>query len=508
VRAALGAGRGRICRQLLTESALLAIFGGALGMLVAVNGLAWLKAILPADTPRLASVTIDGRVLAFTSAIALLTGLAFGLAPALFASRIDLTESLKKGGQHSAALGSGHRLRSALAISEIALAFVLVLGAGLLVKSLWQLGRVYPGFRADSIITARITPNQSFCADPARCRNFYSELADRVRAIPGVNDAALVNVLPLDGRRNTFTADVEGHPRDPKDPALVIFDSVITPGYLQVMGIPLLRGRALTAADSAPGAAPVALATASTAYKLWPNQDPIGKHLRPVNGKAWITIVGVVGDVHEESLALGLPAFVDGAIYDPYGTEASTGRSRPTDLTLVARVSRNQTGYGDSLRTVVASLNPDAPVSELAALRTIVTKSASGQRATASLFAVFAALALALGALGIYGVVSYSVRQRRPEIGMRMALGAQWQDVVRLVVGQGARLALVGLAIGIAGALALTRLITTMLFRVTATDPLTFLGVSVLLILVALLACYVPARRAMRVDPMAALRHE
>jgi predicted permease len=508
VRAALGAGRWRICRQLLTESGLLAICGGAFGMLFAVIGLRWLKAVLPADTPRLGSVTMEWRVLAFTAAIALLTGLIFGLAPALYASKIELTESLKTGGQHSATTGSSHRLRSALAIAEIALAFVLVIGAGLMVKSLWELGRVNPGFQIESIMTARITPNESFCADSPRCRNFYNELTDRVRALPGVKDAALVNVLPLDGRMVAFAAAVEDHPSNPKDPASVIFESVITPGYLRVMGIPLLRGRTLTSADSAPGAAPVVVVTASTARKFWPNQNPIGKHLKPVYAKTWMTIVGVVGDVHENSLALRLPDFVDGAIYDPYGIEASTGQLQPTEMTLVARVTSSQMNYGDSLQHAVATLNSEAPVSEVATLRSIVTKSASGPRSTMSLFAVFAALALVLGAVGIYGVVSYSVTQRRPEIGMRMALGAQRQDILRLIVGQGARLALIGVAIGIGGAFALTGLIRTMLFGVSVTDPLTFLAVAMVLTTVALAACYIPARRAIRVDPIVALRHE
>ncbi|HUK31825.1 MAG TPA: ABC transporter permease [Candidatus Acidoferrum sp.] len=508
VRAGLGAGRWRICRQLLTESCLLAVCGGTLGMIFAVNVLRWLKATLPADTPRLGTVTIDWRVLAFTAATALLTGLIFGLAPALTALKIDLTESLKMGGQHSAAIGGSHRLRNTLAIGEIALAFVLVIGAGLMVKTLWELGRVNPGFQTESVLTARITPNASFCTQFARCQNFYNELADHVRALPGVKDAAFVNVLPLGGRMNAFAADVEDHPRDPKDPAPVIFDTVITPGYMEAMGIPLLRGRMLTAADSAPGAAPDGLVTESTAKKFWPNQDPIGKQVKPVYAKGWITIVGVVGDVHENNLALSLPDYVDGAIYDPYGTEASTGRARPTEMTLVVRVFGNQMNFGESLQRVVASLNPEAPVSEVETLRSIVTRSASGARSTMALFVVFAALALALGAVGIYGVISYSVTQRRPEIGMRMALGAQRQDILRLILEDGARLGLIGVALGIVGAFALTRLMRTMLFGVSATDSVTFIGVSILLVGVALAACYIPARRAMRMDPLEALRHE
>ena len=509
VRAALGADRRRICQQLLTESALLAICGGALGMFLAVNGLKWLKVILPADTPRLASITIDWRVLAFTASIAVLTGIISGLAPALFAAKIDLTESLKKGGQNSSATsGATHRLRSSLAIAEISLACVLVIGAGLLVKSLWELFRVNPGFQSESIITARITPNRTFCVGAERCRNFYNELTNRVLAMPGVKDAALANVLPLDGRISAFAADLEDHPRLPSDPAPSLFDSFITPGYLQLMEIPLLRGRAFTSADSAPGTAPVALIAASTAQKFWPNQNPIDKHVKRTYSNKWITIVGVVGDVHQNNLVSPLPDFIDGAIYEPFGLAADVGRAQPLNMDLVMRVSNNQMNYGQSLQQIVATLTPDAPVSDVTTLRSIVTKSASGPRSTVFLFGIFAALALVLGAIGIYGVVSYSVTQRQPEIGMRMALGAQWHDIVRLIVGHGARLALVGIAIGIAAAFALTRLMKTLLFGVSATDPFTFVAVSILLIVVAVAACYIPARRAMRVDPMVALRHD
>jgi putative ABC transport system permease protein len=508
VRAALGADRRRILQQLLTESGLLAACGAVFGILFAINGLKWLKVILPADTPRLGSITIDWRVLAFTASVALLTGIISGLAPALYAAKTNLTESLTKGGRRSGTMGSSHRMRSALAIAEVTFAFILVIGAGLLVKSLWELLRVNPGFQTESIITARITPNSSFCAVPARCQNFYDELTDRVRATPGVNDAALVNVLPLDGRISAFAADVEDHPRNPSDPAPVFFESLITPNYFHIMGIPLLRGRALTPADSGPDAASVALVSASTAERFWPKQNPIGKHVRRTFVKDWTTIVGVVGDVHEENLAERFPDFIDGAIYAPYGVHQASGRPRPINMTLVLRISNDQMNFGQALRQIVAGLNPDAPVSDVSTMRSIVTKSASEPRSTVALFAVFAALALTLAAIGIYGVISYSVTQRRPEIGMRMALGAQWQDIVRLIVGHGARLALIGIAIGIAAAYALTRLMKSLLFGVSATDPVTFIAVSILLILVAIAACYIPVRRAMRVDPMVALRHD
>jgi predicted permease len=511
VRATLGAGRWRICRQLLTESIVLAICGGALGLLLALKELAWLKLILPAGTPRLGSVSMDWRVMAFTGGIAVLTGITFGIAPAIYVSRTDLTESLKTGWQHSVSRAS-NRMRSALAITEVSLAVVLVIGAVLMVKSLWKLSQVYPGFRSERILTARITPTEQFCAKVARCQSFYRELVERAHALPGVLDAALTDVLPLEGRLTAFAAGFEDHPQNPQDPAPVIFETVATPGYLRLMGIPLLRGRAFTAADTAPDAPPVALITAATARKFWPNQDPIGKHLKRVWASDWTTVVGVVGDVNEESLSAKLPDYVDGAIYEPYGNAAYAAArlsmAQPTDMTLVLRVTSDQTSMASQLGKIVSSLNADVPVSRIQTFDTVISESESGSRSTASLFAIFAALALVLGAIGIYGVVSSSVAQRTSEIGLRVALGAAPNNVLRLIIGQGVRLSLVGVAIGIAGAFGVTRVMSGFLFGVTPTDPGTFAAVAVLLVGVSVLACYIPARRAMRIDPMVALRYE
>ncbi len=506
MRTAMGAGRWRICRQLLTESMLLAVCGGSLGVLLAVNGLAWLKAILPADTPRLASTAVDWRVVGFTAAVALFAGAIFGLAPALHASKVDLTQSLKTGGQQTAAMGGSRRLRNALAISEIAAAVVLVTGAGLLVKSLWKLSHVNPGFRAESIVTARVTPSEKFCAQFARCQNFYNELIAQVHALPGVEDAAVVSVLPLKLENRAFAASMEGHLQDPRQPAPVILETAITPDYLRLMGIPLLRGREFTDADAAPGAPAVALVTAATANLYWPNQDAVGKHLKPVFDKEWTTIVGVVGDIAETSLASKWPDWVTGSIYEPYGN--GRGRLLPAQMSLVARTTGGESGAVAGIRNAVANLNPEAPVSDVRTLSAIVSDSIAEPRSTMSLFAIFAGLALILGAVGIYGVVSYAVVQRTAEIGMRVALGAQQRDILRLILGQGARIALAGVCTGVAGAFVATRLMTSLLFAVGASDAGTFVAVAVLLLLVALLATYIPARRATRVDPMVALRHE
>jgi putative ABC transport system permease protein len=337
-------------------------------------------------------------------------------------------------------------------------------------------------------------------------------LVERTRALPGVEEAAVVNVLPLSGRINLFSADLEDHPRDPKDPAPVIWETIITRHYLRLMGIPLLVGREFTTADMAPDAPPVALITASTARKYWPNQDPIGKHLKRVWGSDWTTVVGVVGDVNEYSLASKFPGYVDGAIYEPYGNGARAGgrggAPRPAEMTLVVRTTNDLVSLPGELRSVVSTLKPDVPVSEMQTLGTVVSESMAAPRSTMWLFAIFALLALTLGAVGVYGVISYSVVERTAEIGIRLALGAQRRDVMRLVMGQGVRMALTGVGIGMAGALVLTRFLSSLLYGVKPTDPLTFSVVSLILVGVALLASYIPAHRATKVDPMVTLRYE
>ena len=509
VRATLGAGRWRICRQLLTESTLLGIGGAAIGLALAYFGTAWLKASLPADDiPRLSTVSIDLRVLLFTAAVGILTGLLFGLAPALQLSKVDLTESLKTGSKN--AVAANHRLRNGLAVSEIALAVVLVTAAGLMVKSLWQLVHVDPGFRSDAILSARVTPNEAFCDEFRRCQSFYSALLDRVRSLPGVRGAALVNALPLNGRVAFIAARFEGYPEDlGNQTEPLLFDSVITPNYLSVMQIPLLQGRGFADSDTAPDAEPVALITASTARKYWPGEDPIGKHVRAAWQKQWRRVVGVVADVHEDNLSRPLPVWINGAIYEPYSSHAELIKRRPAvEMTLIVRGSNDAQNFAGVLRQAAADLNREVPVTEVQTLRAVVSNSVSAPRSMMSLFAIFATLALVLGAIGVYGVISYSVAQRTSEIGVRMALGAQRRDIQLLILRQGTRIALLGVGSGITGALALTRLMTKLLYGVTASDPMTFVAVALLLTTTALIACYIPARRAVRLDPLVALRYE
>jgi putative ABC transport system permease protein len=510
VRVALGASRGRILRQLITESVLLSVLGAALGLGVAAGGLSVLKATLPPDTPRLTDVALDGQVLAFTALLAILTGVIFGLVPALGASKVDITATLKSGGQRTAT-GGNHRASKMLVVGEVAVSMILVIAAGLLVKSLWILSGTSPGFRFEQVITARITPNESFCAVSGRCLAFYNELLERTRALPGVREAAAVNGLPLGGGAEIFPGAIEAHPTAAGAHVPMFWEKIVTPDYLQTMNIPVLRGRAFTEADSGPDAQAVVIVSKTTAEHFWPGKDAVGEHFRPAWEKEWRTVVGVVGDVREFSITQNAASWIDGVIYTPYGPHAIRGSGAdapPAEMTLVIETAGDQVQIAGDLKNAVASLNHDVPVSQIGPLKNWVAEAMAEPRSTSALFAVFAALALLLGAVGIYGVISYSVAQRTREIGIRMALGARRQEVLFLVVGQGARLALAGVGIGVAGGLMLTRLMSALLYGVHASDPVTYGVVAILLMLVALAACFIPARRAMRVDPVVALRYE
>jgi putative ABC transport system permease protein len=510
VRVALGASRWRILRQLITESVLLSVLGGALGLAVAVYGLSVLKGTIPPDTPRLADVTLDGHVLAFTALLAVLTGVIFGLVPALGASKVDMTETLKSGGQRSAT-GGNHRASKMLVVGEVAVSMILVIAAGLLVKSLWILSDTSPGFGTAHVVTARVTPNESFCEVAGRCLAFYDDLLDRTRALPGVLDVAAVNGLPLGGGAEIFPGAVEAHPTPAGAHVPMLWEKIITPDYLRIMKIPVLRGRGFNDGDTAAQAQGVVLVSKTTAEHFWPGRDAVGEHIRPNWEKEWRTVVGVVGDVREYSITSNSADWIDGVIYTPYGPHAIRGSGAaapPSDMTLVIETSGDRQQIASELKSTVAGLNSEVPVSEVSPLQSWVAEAMAEPRSTSALFAVFAGLALLLGAVGIYGVISYWVAQRTREIGIRMALGARRQEVLLLVVGQGARLALAGIAIGIAGGLILTRLMGGLLYGVQASDPGTYAAVAILLMLVALAACFIPARRAMHVDPMTALRYE
>jgi len=495
VRSALGAGRRRIACQLLTESAVLGALGGALGLLSAAWGVRLLVGGLPADVPRVAEIGIDPRVLGFTLAASAVAALLFGSIPALRSSRSDLRSALRAGERGSGAAPG--RLAGTLVTVEFALAVVLVIGAGLLIRSFGELTRVDPGFGTESLITARVTPPETEYADAASQRAFYADLLARVEAIPGVREVDAVNRLPLVGGFAGFAFEVEDDPYVPGTPAPVVGDRRITSDYPRTMGIPLLRGRALTAGDRE-GAPRVALINETMAREFWPGEDPIGKRFKEVWLDAWTTVVGVVGDVR----SYGLASEVEPEVYRPFSQLPAR------EMSLAVRAAGDPATLAGGLRAAVGAVDPNVPVSEIRAIEHIVSGSVAGSRFTMVLVGGFALLALALAAVGIYGVISCTVGRRTREIGLRVALGARGADVLGAVLRRALLLAGLGAAIGVTAALGATRLLESLLFGVTATDPVTFVGVPLFLVVVALLASYVPARRATRVDPMTALRQE
>jgi putative ABC transport system permease protein len=507
IRTALGAERVRVVRQLLTESLLLASAGGILGVIIATVGLDVLKMAMPPETPRLSEVALDWRVMGFAAGLALITGVIFGLAPALNASRLALSESLKTGGRGNATSGS-QRLRTLLVIGEVALAAMLVMASGVLIRSFWTLSHVNPGFGAEHVVTARINPNNTFCADADRCVSFYRTLLDRVRALPGLGESAFVNTLPLSGRIDKRTVNLEGFVPAPGRGAPLFWMHAISADYFRVMNIPLLRGRAFSPAETS-SELPVAIVTAATARRFWPDDEAIGKRMRLLGEKSWRTVVGVTADVRSFDLQQNAPSFIDGIIYLPHGTSATVENGQvPASMTLTMRTTLDESQVGGMVRRAVAGLNAETAVSELKTMDDIVSESVSTPRSTTSLFVVFAGLALLLGMIGIYGVLAFFVSKRSREIGVRMALGAQRRDVLLMVMGLGAKYAVCGVALGLAGAFVSTQLIAGELYGVSPLDPLAIGAVAIVFLAVTLLACYIPARRAMRVDPLVALRSE
>ncbi|HKU27013.1 MAG TPA: ABC transporter permease [Candidatus Sulfotelmatobacter sp.] len=507
IRTALGAAPRRIVRQLLTESVLLAVIGALLGFALAALGLSTLKASLPANTPRLEDVSLDWRVLLFTGSLAILTGLAFGLAPALQSSKTALSEAINSAGR-GAAVSLSRGLRGSLATAEVALSVMLVIAAGLLIRSFWALSHVDPGFRAEHIVTARITPNQSFCSEIQRCLTFYRDVLQQLHSAPGVSDAAVVNTLPLGGRVSKRSLQIDGFVGTTGEKLPLFWLDVISPDYFNLMGIPLLSGRAFTAADET-GDSPVAIISASSAQRYWPGKNPVGKHIRFSTEDEWRTVVGVIQDVRAYDLEHNVPDWIHGTVYVPYGPKATLEEGGvPADMTIVVQTAADDGQVSALLHRAVTSLSSEVPVTEIRTMRTVVSDAVTTPASTTFLFSTFATVALVLGMVGIYGVLSFLVSKRRKEIGLRMALGARKQDILLLVMKEGATFAVAGIAIGVAAASVLAKLLATQLYGVSPMDSLTYSSVAALVALVTMAACYVPARRAMQVDPLVALRND
>lgn len=505
IRIALGAARPRLVAQLLTESTLLASLGGLLGLFLAGASLPLIKAVLPADTPRLADVHIDSHVLLFTFVVSLLTGILFGLVPALYSSRMP-TDALDSGSRGSA-VSVARGLRRSLVVVEIAFASLLVICAGLLIRSLWAISHVNPGFRSEHIVTARITPGTSFCADTERCLAFYRNLLQQLQGTPGVSAAALVNTLPLDGRIAKRNLEIENFAIPAGETSPLFWLNIVTPAYFHTMGMPVLEGRAF--ADLDVSGAPVAIVTAGTARRFWPNSTAVGKHVRLLDEKQWRTVVGVIADVRAYDFQHNVPAWIRGTAFVPYNASATLENHKiPADMTLAVRTATDDPQLGAMLRHIVTTVNPLVPVSELKEMSAVLADAVATPASTAWLFAVFAAVALALGMIGVYGVLSFLVSKRTREIGVRIALGAQRSHLLWMILGEGARLALVGISLGVVAALLVTRLLSSQLYGVTATDLPTYAVVVLAMTAATLLACYIPTRRAMSVDPLVALRHD
>jgi putative ABC transport system permease protein len=501
VRASLGASRARLVRQLLAESVLLALIGGAAGLLVAK----WLTEVIvrlsPPGVPGLDLVRLDPRVMAFTAGVSLLTGIVFGLVPGLHGSRVSLVESLKEGGRTSSP-GARQRLRSALVVTQVALALVLLVGAGLLLRSLHRLQATDPGFDPKRLVTFNLTPPMSRYGDIAKRTRLFEEVLARVAALPGVTAVGATSELPFGMGSLHHEFVIDGRPpieigREPD-----IHNRSISPSYPRMLGLPLLRGRSLTEDDRA-GAPLVGVLNDAAVREHFPGEDPIGRRIAWARSpeRVWITIVGVVGDVRSQELAQEeVPA-----LYTPLAQET---RGWKTWMNFAARTTEGPGTLEAAVRREVGAVDADIPATQVRAMDDLITTSVAPRRFNLALLGGFAALALILAGVGLHGVLSYAVALRTQEMGVRVALGAAPRDVVRLVVGQGLALTLAGAVLGALGALALTRFVSGMLFGVRATDPLTFAGVALVLLAVAAVAGYRPARRAARVDPLVALRGE
>ena len=497
IRTALGAGRLRIVRQLLTESMLLSFVGGALGLALAWGLVRLLVAASPEQLPRVQEIALDLRVLLFTLGVSLLTGLLFGLAPALAATRHSLGHFLKEAGRGGAEGLAHNRLRGVLVVTEVAFSLVLLVCAGLLGRSFVRMLEVNPGFRPDHMVTMWMNFTSANYAPKGRPAQFLEQLLPRAAALPGVEGVAISNDLPLEGDDTTTgLSDVEGRAPFPRGQQPLVGVHAVNPGYFRSMGIPQLRGREFSASDNA-NSTPVVIINQKLAETLWPGQDALGKHFHLMGDKQ-SEVVGVVGNVLHNGL--GESVSLESYLAFPQNPWSYVG--------LAVRTHGDPGAVYGAVRSLVEQIDPELPVHDMRPMEQVVAETMASRRLTLWLVGAFAALAFVLASVGIYGVMSYAVTERVHEIGVRMALGAQRRDVLRLVVGHGMRHAAIGLLLGSVAAFLAARAMTTLLFGIRPGDPLTYIGIAVVLALAALVACYIPARRATSVDPMVALRYE
>jgi predicted permease len=499
LRLALGASRSRLTRQFLTESVLLAILGGGLGLLLAFASIRILGTFIPPSISQIQTISIDGSVLIFTALIAVLTGIAFGLAPAIHGSHMNLNDTLKEGGRDSAGGIKGHRARGVLVIGEVAISFVLLIGAGLLISSFLHLRNLDPGFRADHLLTMKVDLSEVKYPDRDRRAAFFDEVIRRVRILPGVQSTAVADNLPLTYNGDSMFISVEGLPDPPPDQQPDVVYRVVGPEYFATMGIPMISGRDFTDQDKG-DSKDVVVISEKTAQHFWPGQDPIGKRLKPGSSTSkapWREVIGIVKDVRQNDL-IAPPKM---QMYLNYRQL----KNIPANA-LVVRTSIEPMSLAGSVRNAIWSVDKDQTVADIETMDHIVADAVARQRFSMFLLGFFAAVALLLASVGIYGVMSYSVAQRTREIGIRMALGARRTDVLQMTVKEGMKLVGAGMLFGVAAAFILTRLMASLLYGISATDPATFVGISLVILAVAVLASYVPALRATRVDPVVALR--
>jgi predicted permease len=507
IRAALGASRARLARQTLAESLAVAVVGMFAGFVVAFAAIRALINLAPTDFAGHLDIPLDGHVLLFTAGVTLVSALVFGAAPAWQTSRLDPQQNLKDARGASASNRSTHQFRNVLVISELALALVLLAGAGLFLKSLSRLQDVQVGFEPHGLMTAAIALPERQYDKTEKQVAFFESVIDKLSASPGVLSAAAGSPLPFSGYGGSGSFNIEGRALPPGDPGPHSDVRTVSPKYFSTMGIALLEGRAFTDLDRK-GTEPVAIIDASLAHQYWPGEDALGKRVRHGSHDPWETIVGVVAHVRhsqvvgEEGSSEGTEGGNKGIYYEPLY------QAGETNMFLVARTSGDPSGMANTLRQAVTSIDPNQPISNIRTMDERIALSMGPRRAAVALLGVFAAMALSLAAIGLFGLIRYSVTQRTQEIGVRMALGATRQDVLRMILWQGLRLAAIGVGAGLVAALMLARLVSSTLYGVSASDPITFGGVALLLVAVALFAAYLPAQRATRVDPMVALRYE